>query len=387
MVNIDLVYFDAGGGHRAAALALQGAITARKLPWNVRRVHLTRVLDPTDLFGRFSGMRPEDVYNRRLARGWTLGLGSELKLLQAMIRAAHGPLVKALADHWHRSEPDLVVSLVPNFNRALHQSLARARPGVPFVTVMTDLADHPPGFWIEPGLDQHLVCGTAHACRQALDAGCRPERVHPVSGMILRREFHQPAAVDRVAAARALGLDPSRPTGLVMFGSEGSARMLKIADTLDDVQLLFLCGHEFALVDALRERRRAAPHAAIGFTSEVRRHMLACDFFIGKPGPGAISEALQCGLPVITFRNAWTLPQERFNTYWVEARGVGRVVASVRGLAPAVADVVARLDTLRAAVGAIENRAVFEVTDLLATLAPREHRPGAQVERAQALAA
>ena len=64
----------------------------------------------------------------------------------------------------------LVVSLIPNFNRALAESLALARPGVPFVTVLTDMADHPPHFWVEPGVAQHLVCGTAHALQQALDA-------------------------------------------------------------------------------------------------------------------------------------------------------------------------------------------------------------------------
>lgn len=62
------------------------------------------------------------------------------------------------------------------------------------------------------------------------------------------------------------------------------------------------------------DARRSAPHAVLDFTSEVPRRMAAADYFIGKPGPGAVSEALHCGLPVVTFRNAWTMPQERYNT-------------------------------------------------------------------------
>lgn len=44
---VELVYFNAGGGHRASALALQAAIARAGLPWTVRLTHLFEVLDPT----------------------------------------------------------------------------------------------------------------------------------------------------------------------------------------------------------------------------------------------------------------------------------------------------------------------------------------------------
>jgi hypothetical protein len=169
--TIDLVYFNAGGGHRAAALALRDVIESQQRPWRVRMVNLVAVLDPGGRFQKVAGFAPEDFYNKRLARGWTLGLAQELKLLQGMIRLGHASLVRALRQHWLATEPDLVVSLVPNFNRALYQSVVGTLPGVPYVTVLTDMADHPPHFWIEPGQDQHLVCGSARAVAQARAAG------------------------------------------------------------------------------------------------------------------------------------------------------------------------------------------------------------------------
>ena len=54
--------------------------------------------------------------------------------------------------------------------------------------------------------------------------------------------------------------------------------------------------------------------------------MSLSDFFIGKPGPGSISEALAMKLPVIVERNSWTLPQERYNADWVLEKDVGIVV-------------------------------------------------------------
>lgn len=381
MTTIDLVYFDAGGGHRAAATALRDMAAAQRRPWTLRKVHLMEVLDPTDVFRRVCRMAPEDLYNRRLARGWTIGLGSELRALQAMIRIAHPALVRRLRAHWARTRPDLVVSLVPNFNRALCEALAQACPGTPFVTVMTDLADHPPAFWIEPGLEQHIVCGSRRAVDQATRAGCSPGRIHAVGGMILRREFYQPAPLPGPEALTELGLDPTRPTGVVMFGGQGSARMLKVAAALQTMQLILLCGHNEALLRALRGMRRPAPHAAIGFTTRVPHYMRLGEVFIGKPGPGALSEALHCGLPVVTFRNAWTLPQERYNTHWIEALGVGRAVSSMRRLPDAVTDVLAQIGPMRRRVRSLENRAVFEVLDLLDELLARTPaRPGASVE-------
>ena len=368
MTTIDLVYFNAGGGHRAAALALQQVIHQQARPWSVRLVNLFEVLDPGGLFGRVTGLAPEDLYNLRLKRGWTLGLAQELKLLQGMIRLRHHSLVSTLQQHWCATRPDLVVSLVPNFNRALYASVTRSRPGVPFVTVLTDMADHPPHFWIEPGQQQHLVCGTPHAVAQARAAGYAQRDISLTSGMILRPGFYGTEPVDRIGGHRALGLDPMRPTGVVMFGGHGSAQMLTIAKALSDVQLILLCGHNVVLASRLRGLHRLAPHAVVGFTPQVWRPMRLGDFFIGKPGPGCLSEAVQLGLPVITFDNAWTMPQERYNAQWVRERDIGLVLKSMRSIRPAAAEMLLRLPELRQRVAGHHNRAVFELPEILAGL-------------------
>lgn len=365
MPTIDLVYFNAGGGHRAAAQALREVIAQPRRPWAVRCINLVEMLDPMSRFRRITGVEPEDFYNQRLAKGWTLGLAHELRLLQAAIRLGHDAMVQRLRRFWQQSKPDLVVSLIPNFNRTLCESVMASRPGVPFVTVMTDLADHPPDFWIEPRLPQHIVCGTARAVEQAFAAGCAPGRIHRTSGMVLRPDFYSPLEFDRTAERLRLGLDPKLPTGIVMFGGQGSMDMLTIARQLDDIQLVLLCGHHEELAARLGGRDTRARHLVVGFTPHVRRFMMVGDFFVGKPGPGSLSEALHCGLPVVTVRNAWTMPQERYNTDWVLEQGVGRVGRSMRRIRPVMLEVIDQLDVLRARVGQQCNRAVFEVPSIL----------------------
>jgi 1,2-diacylglycerol 3-beta-galactosyltransferase len=368
VTNIDFIYFDAGGGHRAAATALKSVIEDQKLPWNVSLVNLQEVLHSLDIFRKVTGLRLENIYNLMLAKGWTLGSAEGLKFMQGVVRLYHGPTTKLLSRYWLDSKPDMVVSLVPNFNRTLYQSLRTTLPKVPYVTILTDFADYPPHFWMEPGQDQYFICGTTKAVEQARALGYKDDRIRRTSGMILRPSFYQPVTCDRAEERLRRGLDPERATGLVLFGGQGSKVMLEIDRLLDDTQLIFICGKNTALAEKLRARKATAKRFIEGFTSEIPYYMHLADFFIGKPGPGSISEAVAMKLPVIVERNLWTLPQERYNADWVMEHGAGLVLPNFRRVHEAVGLLLASLDEYRANVARIENRAVFEIIDILKSL-------------------
>lgn len=370
MKTVDLIYFNAGGGHRAAALALERLMQGDR--WQVRLVNLTEMLDPKDQFRRYTGIAPEDLYNKRLASGFTVGLTQELKILQYLIKLSHKALVGKMEPYWLAARPDLVVSLIPNFNKSLCESLKQTLPDVPYVTVLTDMADHPPHFWIEPDQPQHVICGTAYAAEQALAAGCEPHRVHQVSGMILRPSFYDAPAMDRTAERLKHGLDAYTPVGVVLFGGHGSSAMKRIAANAGDSPLILICGKNAALAKALRAMTANAPRIVIEFTADVAYWMRLADFFIGKPGPGSLSEAVQMGLPVIVTRNAWTMPQERWNTDWVTQHGLGLVLGSFRTIQAAIAELTRNLPQFQARVREVNNRAVFEIPEILADLKPLE---------------
>jgi 1,2-diacylglycerol 3-beta-galactosyltransferase len=192
--------------------------------------------------------------------------------------------------------------------------------------------------------------------------------------MILHPRFHEPIEFDRAAERERLGLHPAAPTGLVLFGGEGSGEIPRIASLLNDsgldLQLILLCGRHERAAAEIRSLTRRIPMVVEGFTRDVPRYMALSDFFIGKPGPGSISEALAMRLPVIVERNAWTLAHERFNTYWVERHGVGIVIESFRNIAGAVQTLLepAQYETYRKNAAAMGNRAVFEVVEMLETI-------------------
>ena len=95
-------------------------------------------------------MALEDLYNRRLAKGWDPSAMAQ-ELVAAVADAA-GCDARRLQQHWLRTEPDgWWVD-----HRALYDSLVTVLPGVLYVTVLTDLADYPPNPGSSPAAALHM---------------------------------------------------------------------------------------------------------------------------------------------------------------------------------------------------------------------------------------
>ncbi len=124
---------------------------------------------------------------------------------------------------------------------------------------------------------------------------------------------------------------------------------------------MLLCGRHQALGARWRALTRSAPQVVFGFTDDVTSVMCLSDFYNGKPGPGCLSETVHLGLPVVTLRNAWTVPQERYKAAWVREQGVGIVIQSLADRGAATTQMIKRLPVLQAATAGINNRAVFQL--------------------------
>jgi hypothetical protein len=370
MRNLTIVFHDAGGGHRNAAVALKTVLEAQDYPWQVRLLNVQELLDPIDLVQRATGHRLQDGYNLLLRKGWTRLTPQLLVLLQCTIRLHHSRIVRILRNFWSQNPADLVLSVIPHFNACLAESIRKEMPRAAFVTVLTDLADYPPNFWIERE-SEYIVCGSDRARQQALSMGHPTDRIFKTSGMVLKPSFYRKPQIDRKQERIKLGLRPDLPTGIVMFGGHGSASMLEIAKQLNQnptpLQLIFLCGHNLELAAKIRNLRLNVPLVVEEFTTQVDYFMSLADFFVGKAGPGSISEALQFGLPVIVERNARTMPQERYNATWLTEQKLGIVVPDFDEIGPVVEQLLSSpaLHELRENVSRYENHAVFEVPLIL----------------------
>ena len=377
--KIHVLFHDAGGGHRNAAVALKAVCEQQQKPWDVNLVQFQELTDQLDVLRRLTGIRIQEQYNILLRNGWTWGSEYLLRLLQLTIRIFHRPMVKLLANYWRAHPADLLISVIPHFNREIAESWTAVYSGRPFVTVITDMADFPPRFWIEPIAEQIVVTGSDRASQQAQALGKTGKNLFQASGMILRPEFYEQQKESSAAIRQQLGLDLELPTAMVLFGGYGSNVIFDIAQRIDaarlPLQLILICGKNEKLAARLQSKQWNIPAHVVGFTREVSRLMRAADFLIGKPGPGSIAEAVASGLPVLLECNSRTLPQERYNTEWVVEKQVGVVVKHFKKeIVDAVQAFLAagRLPEMKRNLDALNNRAVFEIPEYLSSLLPEK---------------
>ena len=372
--KIHILFHDAGGGHRNAAMALQAIAAQQNRDWQIELIQFQDLTDHLDVLRKVTGIRIQQQYNIILQNGWTLGATQLLRVLQATIRLFHGPLVKLLAKVWRERPADMLISVIPHFNREIEESWHSVYPGRPFVTLITDLADFPPRFWIEPIADQYVIAGTEKAAEQARAFGHDSAHLFQTSGMILRPDFYTADTSDPREVRRSLGLSEDLPTAIMLFGGHGSKVMYDITERLDEanlsLQLILMCGKNEDLAKKLTEHKWKFPVHVAGFTREIPKFMRAADFLIGKPGPGSIAESMVKGLPVLVECNAWTLPQERYNTEWVREKRVGIVLDNFKQVVEGVRQMLdpATLAEFRRNVAAQNNRAIFEIPEILEKL-------------------
>jgi len=128
-----------------------------------------------------------------------------------------------------------------------------------------------------------------------------------------------------------------------------------------------ICGRNDKLANALRTRKGRMPIFVEAFTTSIPYYMRLSDFFIGKPGPGSLSEAVAMKLPVITECNSWTLPQERYNAEWIRENQIGIVVNNFKTIDAAVRELLQpeNLARFRNNTVAMPNNAVFEIPAIL----------------------
>jgi Glycosyltransferase family 28 C-terminal domain len=378
--RIHILFHDAGGGHRNAAMALQAIARQQNRDWDVKLIQFQDLTDHLDVLRKLTGIRIQQQYNIILQNGWTLGATQLLRVLQATIRLFHRPMVNLLAKVWRDRPADMLISVIPHFNREIAESWKSTNPGKPFVTLITDLADFPPRFWIEPIPDQYVIAGTEKAAQQARDFGHDDAHIFQTSGMILRPDFYQQDDSDPMELRRGMGLLPDLVTAIMLFGGHGSKVMYEITERLDaanlPLQLILICGKNEELANRVRGQKWKMPVHVVGFTKEVPKYMRAADFLIGKPGPGSIAESMVKGLPVLVECNAWTLPQERYNTEWVKEKRVGIVLDNFTQVVSGVRQMLEpkTLAEFRSNVAAQNNQAIFEIPEILAKLLGEESK-------------
>lgn len=352
--HVVIIYTDAGGGHRAAAQALREILEGTG-GYRVTLVNpYVELMPEMDLLWRLTGRRSEAFYNETILRDGHTGLVCWLYYMVVLVnfRLSRRPGRRIFADYFQRVRPDMVVSDLPMLNGVIMDALRAYRgggggrettSGVVLITDWTEIGRH---VWFPPGGGYHAICGTEESFRCAARvSGLAPDHVHRTAGLLLKPAFLGGPPADRAAARAALGLEPGKPVICVLYGSGGGRRMrevgLSLRDAPPDAQVLFLCGRDTALEAELSAIDWPFPARVVGFTDQVPQFLGVSDIFVGKPGPGCVSEALSMGLSLLLDRTM-ALPQEKPVLAWVRRAGAGETFSGMQAFRRALDALLAR---------------------------------------------
>jgi 1,2-diacylglycerol 3-beta-galactosyltransferase len=370
---------DTGGGHRAAATAVE-----RQMAVTSPGEFEITILDPFTsakprVIGGTAGLYGPITRHARWLWGalyHSTNSRSAVALLDStVLRSVTG----AVTDAVEQIDPDCVVSFHPLLNYVSVRAVRNRPRRAPVVTVITDLVDIHVA-WACPEVDAVVVPspGGLDHCRRA---GIPASRCHDFGLAVDRRFTELPCDPEGIAAIRGrLGLRPDAFVVLVCGGADGSGGLVKHARALAasslDVDVVVICGRNQRARSALAglRTRSGRPVRVLGYVDNMAEWMRASDVVVSKAGPGTIAEALCCGLPLLL---VWYLPgQERGNVEWVVDIGAGRYVPHDDQLIDAVAELAApgsqALAGMRAAVKAVARPdATRRIAELIAAMAER----------------
>jgi 1,2-diacylglycerol 3-beta-galactosyltransferase len=380
--HIVVFYTVAGGGHVAAAHALKEILEAT----GKHRVTLVNpyveLMPHLDLWARLSGRASEDIYNQSIIGEGKTGLYCLTYYAGILLnfRLVYRKGRKIIGDTLEMLQPDMVISVLPMLNRVIFDALqdyrdrSPARVAARGAVLITDWTEYGRHIWFPKGNDYFAICGTDEAYQRASAYKNLSGRVYRTQGLLLKPSFQGGPPEDKAAAKQALGLAPDRPVICMLYGAQGSLRMKEMAVSLGEIatqaQVLFLCGHNEHLAADLENTAWPFPAQVIGFTDQVPRYLGASDIFVGKPGPGSVSEALSYGLYLLLDRTM-ALPQETPVLKWVKRANAGASFRSRKDFQRAVVDVLAQVESGLGQPKARPNRASQEVAALIETILER----------------
>jgi 1,2-diacylglycerol 3-beta-galactosyltransferase len=380
MLRLLFLIADTGGGHRAAATAVERQMAAMS-PGEYE----VTILDPfasakPKVIGGTAGLYGPITRHARWLWGGLYHSTNSRAAVTVLEKTVLRSVTSAVTTAIGAIDPDCVVSFHPLLNHVSVRAVRGQARRIPVVTVITDLVDIHVA-WECREVDAVVVPspGGLDHCRRA---GIPAARCHDFGLAVDRRFTELPSdAAGRAAIRDRLGLRGESFVLLVCGGADGSGGLVKharaIAAASLDVDLVVICGRNERARSALMglQTTNGRMVRVLGYVNNMAEWMRASDVVVSKAGPGTIAEALCCGLPLLL---VWYLPgQERGNVEWVVDIGAGRYVPRDEQLVDAVAELSApgseTLVTMRAAVkAAARPDATRRIADLIASMATAE---------------
>ena len=321
----------AGGGHVAAAAALEEAWRTLRPGDVVERVDLVKFFSPlhrkivSDGYVSLVKHAPE-LWGMMFSKTDNTKLAGKLNRLKRVFPSnSRGKFTRYLTQF----KPDVALCthyLPLETLGELRKKKDGLRPMA--VSVVTDFEAH--ALWMESCVDLYCVAAEGTKARLVARGAAAGDVV--ATGIPVSARFS--TATDPKAVRKALGLRDDLPVLLVPSGGFGMGPVGAILAELDKVQHPFqsivVTGRNEELRRELASQDRKHPTHILGYASNMHELMAVASLIITKPGGLTTSEALALGKPLFIFN---PIPgQEAANSDFLLERGAAVKVNRVEDL-------------------------------------------------------
>jgi len=241
-----------------------------------------------------------------------------------------------LLDLLERVDPDLIISVHPNFNGSVLNVMEEYNINIPFVSLIADLISITP-LWADPRAD-YIICPSLESKEKCLEFGI-PESKLILTGFPIRSKFFR----KNEESIEEKYYTEDRPLEcLIMSGGEGVGNMGRITRILLDnfnCHVKIIAGRNTALKRRL-ERSLLDKYGdrvtIYGFVNDIQDLMYSSDIAFTRGSPNVALEAVACNVPLVI---TGALPgQEEGNPWYIENYNLGVFCEKTRNIKHLVND-------------------------------------------------
>lgn len=234
--------------------------------------------------------------------------------------------------------PDIILTLHPNFNGSIINILKKHNLKIPVITLIADLISISP-LWADPRAN-YIISPTEEAKDKCIAFGVSKENIK-VLGFPVRSKFYNHEQTSKEYAI----LGAKKPFNcLIMSGGEGVGSMKKIAQVLLDnfnCTVKIVAGRNVNLRNKLIEflaPKYGDKVEVYGFTKNIHDLMHSCDIAFTRASPNVMMEAIACNVPLIL---TGALPgQEKENPIFAEKYNLGIICTDIENIKSTVDDLI-----------------------------------------------
>jgi processive 1,2-diacylglycerol beta-glucosyltransferase len=330
-MRILIATITAGGGHLAAAAALEEAWKASCPEDVIERIDLLKFFSPLHKKIHSDGYlalveRAPEIWGMVFAKTDNPKVARTMNKIKRLFPSSSR---QKFERHVKNFKPDAVLCThyLP-LELLGHRKPDKSGHKPMTVSVITDFEAH--ALWMDACVD--LYCVAAGETKARLVArGAKAENI-VATGIPIAAKFS--AKVDVKAVRKSLGLRDDLRVMLVLSGGFGMGPVGEILEELDKVpdefQTVVVTGRNEEMRRDLAAQDRKHPTHILGFASNMHELMAIADLVITKPGGLTSSEALAMGRPLFILN---PIPgQEAANSDFLLERGAAGKVNRVEDL-------------------------------------------------------